>query len=291
VIELGDRIDLVAINRGIKKLATGEGIVVGLDLVAEGLETFFLTDIANLLDKDADLGSVVNGAHNEVGLDGDLLVLGNVILIEVRDLVDLADFTDGAKEVIARDSLERLEESKPEHLSSLSVKSIADLLSQVVVDNVFEVNLVEIISPRVQNREALVLDSLRAVLFDVLSHKFEASLVSGDRVVKVVIIDLLVRVTDEGTDGLDAGRTLHVLEVNVILEEFSNFVELSNTQHVEDTGENLLETLQVPVLVNAGVDNLGVEHLLGLVGKQVHKTVELVQSLSIVFLVFAELRE
>lgn len=136
-----------------------------------------------------------------------------------------------------------------------------------------------------------MLDSLRAVLFDVLSNKFERGLISRNWVVEVIIIDLLVRVTDEGTNSLDARRTLHVLEVDVALKKFGNFVELSNTDHVEHTGKNLLEALQVPVLVNAGVDNLRIEYLLGLVSKQIHKTVELIQSFSIVFLIFAELRE
>lgn len=291
MIKLGCRFNSVTINRSIKEIGARERFTVSLDLITESLEAMLLTSIANLLDEDANLGSVVNGTHNKIGLNGNLLVLGNIFGIEVRDLVNLRDFTDCAKEIIARDSLERLEETKPEYLSGLSVKSVADLLGQVVVNDVFKVNLVKIIGPRMQNREALVLDFLRAVLFNVLSDKFKTGLVGRDRVVKIVIVNLLVRVTDEGTNGLDARRTLHVLEVDVVLEKFSDFVELSNTDHVEYTGKNLLETLQVPVLVDTGVDNLGVEHLLGFVGKQVQKTVELVQSFSIVFLVFAELRE
>lgn len=100
MIEFRLRINLVTINRGIKELAAWESIFVSLDLITEGLETSFLTSIAYLLDKDANLRSIVNGAYNKVRLNGGLLILCNILLIKVRNLVDLTNFTDGAKEII-----------------------------------------------------------------------------------------------------------------------------------------------------------------------------------------------
>ena len=55
-----------------------------------------------------------------------------------------------------------------------------------------------------------------------------------------------------------------------------------DTGHVEDAGENLLETLQVPVLVNASMDDLGGEHLLSFVSEQEHQIVQFAQLLVIV---------
>lgn len=88
-------------------------------------------------------------------------------------------------------------------MGSLSIQSTANLGCQVVVNNVLEINLVKIVCPRVQDREAFMLNSLSAVLFNIFSHKFEASLVSGDGVAQIIIIDLFVGVTDKRTDSLD----------------------------------------------------------------------------------------
>ena len=45
---------------------------------------------------------------------------------------------------------------------------------------------------------------------------------------------------------------------------------------LEDANEHLFESLQVPVLVDAGVDDARVEDLLGFVGEQVAQVVHLV---------------
>ena len=56
-----------------------------------------------------------------------------------------------------------------------------------------------------EDGEALVLDSLAAVLHDVVTNEGEVGLIGGDWVVQVVFVHLLLWVSNEGSDGLDAG--------------------------------------------------------------------------------------
>ena len=55
-----------------------------------------------------------------------------------------------------------------------------------------------------EHREALVLYALSAVLLDVFLQEFKLGLVGVDWVAEIILIDGLLRVTDEGADGLDA---------------------------------------------------------------------------------------
>ena len=81
---------------------------------------------------------------------------------------------------------------------------VADLIGQVVVHDVLEVDLVEIVGPRVEHGEALILDTLGAVLLDVFLEELEVSLVSVDWVAEIVSVDWLLLVTNERANGFDA---------------------------------------------------------------------------------------
>jgi len=90
-------------------------------------------------------------------------------------------------------------------LRALGLQILAHFSGQVVIHDVLEVDLVEVVSPWVQHGEALVLNFLRAVLLDVLLEELELGFVGVDGVAEVIVIDLLLVVTDERSDGLDAG--------------------------------------------------------------------------------------
>lgn len=80
-----------------------------------------------------------------------------------------------------------------------------DLCFQVVVDNVLHVNCIEVVSPWMEDLEALVLDSLLSVSLNVVVEEGEGSLVSLDWVVQVVLGIVLLGVPQELTDSLYAG--------------------------------------------------------------------------------------
>ena len=112
-----------------------------------------------------------------VVLNCGLLVLGQVCGVEVRDLVQVSYFVKSVEEVIGTHSSLTLEEGEPEDLGVLSLKAGAYLGGQVVVDNIFEVNFVEVVGPWVEHREALVLDALSTVLENVITDVGEVGLV------------------------------------------------------------------------------------------------------------------
>ena len=143
-------------------------------------------------------------AEHEVAGDGSVLVGGQVLVVELGDLVHVAQLAEGAEEVIGGDGHLALEESKPEDLGALGLEGLADLVGEVIIHNVLEVDLVEIVGPGVQHGEALVLDALLAVLLDVLLEELEVRLVGVDRVAEIVSVDGLLLVTNERANGLDA---------------------------------------------------------------------------------------
>ena len=53
------------------------------------------------------------------------------------------------------------------------------------------------------------------------------------------------------------------------IEEPSYLVECVNSNSLEDADQALLETFEVPVLVDAGVNDSRVEHLLSFLSEQV----------------------
>jgi hypothetical protein len=143
----------------------------------------------------------------------------------------------------------------------------ADLGCEVVVDDVFEVHLVKVVGPGVEHGEALVLDLLLAVLFDVLANEIELSLVGANGVGEVVLRHYLFGVADKGTDGPDARGTLEVLVLDLLVNQSNNLLVGAYLKRLKEADENLLEALQVPVLVDSGVDDAGSENLLGFHGE------------------------
>jgi hypothetical protein len=152
----------------------------------------------------------------------------------------------------------------------------ANAASQVVVHDVFEIDLVEIVGPGVEHAEALVLDALGAVFDDVLLEELEVGLVGGDGVGQVVLVELFLGVADERANSLNAGRRLEVLILNLVVEDLGDSVNLRAAALLEHALEDLLEALKVPVLVNASVDDLAVKDLLGLEGQEVAEVVKVV---------------
>jgi hypothetical protein len=130
--------------------------------------------------------------------------------------------------------------------------------------------------------------------FDVFLNKLEVGLVRLDRVGQIILVDLLAVVTQEAADGLDAGGALKVLRseqfIQVLLEGGTARVR-GNLQSLEDAEEDLLEALEVPVLIDDGVDNAGEEDLLGLVGEEVHEIVQKVDLVKILRIAVAPLGE
>lgn len=206
------------------KVLNIELTLVDLDLVLEGVVTDAATGISNLLDNLSDLGTVVGKAEDEVAGDGGILVGGKILLIELRDLVDVAELTEGTEEVIGRDGQLALEESKPEDLSALGLELLADLVGEVIVHDIFEVDLIEIVGPRVEHGEALVLDALLAVLLDIFLEELEVSLIGVDRVAKIISIDRLLLVANERANGLDARAGLQILGLDREIEDLSHIV-------------------------------------------------------------------
>jgi len=177
---------------------------VSLDLVTEGIVTKREAGINHLLDKSDDLLTVLVQRDHVVSADCGLLVGWEVGIIELWDLVKAGNLTESSKEVISSDCSLTVEEGEPEDLSVLGLKAGHDLISQVVVHDVFEINFVEVISPWVENAEAFMLDALGSILDDILFDEFEGGLIGGNWVVQVILVELLLWVTDERSDSTNA---------------------------------------------------------------------------------------
>ena len=134
------------------------------------------------MNENGDFFGVFTKAEDEIAVNCGLLVGGQVLAVEVGDLVQVGELAEGAKEIVGRDGSLALEEGEPEYLSVLSAQMLAHFAGQVVVHDVLEVNFVEVVRPWVQNGEALVLYALLAVLLDVLFEELEARLIGRDRV-------------------------------------------------------------------------------------------------------------
>lgn len=131
--------------------------------------------------------------------------------------------------------------------------------------------MVKIVGPGVEDVKAFVLNALSAVLFNIILNEFKVSLVSRDGVLQVVFIDLLFGVADEGVNGLDARRTLKVLGLDLLVHSRGETFEVCGSESFEKSQQNLLESLEIPVLIDASVNDSGAEDLLGLLTEKVHK--------------------
>lgn len=286
------------VHKVVKARGVGDGDTRGqlLDQIALGVERFRVSfhlilqrivtvagaSVDHLLDEYADLLAVLRQAEDEVAGDGSLLVGGLVHLEELGDLVHVGELSKGAEEVIGRDGGLALEEGEPEDLRVLSLEIFANLAGQVVVHDVLEIDLVEVVGPGVQHGEALVLDALLTVLLDVLLDELEVRLIGVHGVAQVVVVDLLARVADKGANRLDARARLQVLRLDREVEVRGQLVVARGTDLTQNAHKHLLETLEVPVLVDASVDDARVEHLLRLHREQVAEVVESVDLLVVV---------
>lgn len=97
-----------------------------------------------------------------------------------------------------------LEVGEPEYTSFHRLEMLHNLVADVVVNNIFEINLVKVVGPWVQDREALVLDALRAILLNILLDEIKFRLVGTDRVSQIVLVDDLARIAHKRVDSLDA---------------------------------------------------------------------------------------
>ena len=75
------------------------------------------------------------------------MVLWKVGGIEIWNLVQICDFIKSIEEVISTHSSLTLKEGKPEDLGVLGLKAGHDFGSEVVVNNIFEINFVKVIGP------------------------------------------------------------------------------------------------------------------------------------------------
>lgn len=200
------------------------------------------------------------------------------MLVVATALGDFPGFTKGLEEIVSGDGGLALEVRKPENTGMDAAEAANHLVRDVVVDDVFEVNLVQVVSPGVEHGEALVLNALDAVLLDVLSDEFKVSLVGTDRVGKVVLVNSFLGVADERVDRLDAGGGLKVLVLNLRVEDGGECVVAADIKGLKDADKDLLEALHVPVLVDGGVDDMGGEDLLTLVGQKEDQIVHIVDS-------------
>ena len=94
-------------------------MAVGLHLVLKGVVPDTGSGVNNLLDEDGNLLGVVGEAEHKIAGNGGCLVSGKVLVVELGDLVHVAELADGSEEVVGRDGGLRLEESEPENLSVL----------------------------------------------------------------------------------------------------------------------------------------------------------------------------
>ena len=212
---------------------------------------------------------------------------------KVLNLVDLTELSDGLKELIGGTCLLWLEERQPEDLGVNTVlESFGNIGAQIVVDDIFEIDVVEFISPWVKNLEAFVIHILLSESLDILLDELKISLVGFDWVAEIILIDGLLMVSQEGADSFDARGTLKILRakkfIKVLLEGRTASVG-THLKQLKDSHENLLEALEIPVLVDNGVNNSGVEDLLSFVGEQVHQVVHLVDCLGIFDVLLAPL--
>lgn len=130
-------------------------------------------------------------------------------------LRDFPGFAKSLEEIVSGDGGLALEVREPEDTGMEGAEAANHLVGDVVVDDVFEINLVQVVSPGVQHGEALVLNSLNTILLDVLSDEFEVGLIGANRIGEVVLVNSFLGVADKRVDRLDAGRRLQVLVLNL----------------------------------------------------------------------------
>ena len=76
----------------------------------------------------------------------------------------------------------------------------------------------------------------------------------------------------------------------MLLEGRSGSVD-TNFEHLDDSHKDLLESFEIPVLINDSMDDSREENLLGLVSEKIHEVVHLIDGLKVTHILLAPLRE
>ena len=176
---------------------------------------------------------------------------------------------------------------KPEDTSFNSAKTLHDFFIDVVVYDILKINLIEVVSPGVEDREALVFDSLSAILLNIFFDECEVSFIGWNWVGKIILINCLLRVTDKGVNRFDARWRLKILILDLCVESSGQQIEPSDIKSFKDTEEHSFEAFHVPVLVDSSVDDVWSENLLGFVGQQENQIVEVVDRFKVVNVLLA----
>ena len=108
-------------------------------------------------------------ANNIVGCNHGFVECLKVCSVIVGDAVHLSELPDALDELVSGAGKLGLEEREPEELSVNALgEHFADLSLKIWVNDVFHVDLIKIVGPRVEHLEALVLDFLLSVPLDVV---------------------------------------------------------------------------------------------------------------------------
>ena len=126
---------------------------------------------------------------------------------------------------------------------------------EIIIHYIFEVNLIEIVGPWVKDREALMLDALLSELRNIVFQEFKVCFVGRDWICKIILDDFFLGVADESTDSFDARATLKILSFYLEVKETSHFVVILDTDCLQNSHENLLETFEIPILIDASVSD------------------------------------
>jgi len=79
----------------------------------------------------------------------------------------------------------------------IGAKSSVDVLGKRVVDDVFEVNIIKLISPWMENLEAFMVHVLLSKSLNIFLDEDEISLICLDWIAEIVLINSLLVVSQE----------------------------------------------------------------------------------------------
>lgn len=129
---------------------------------------------------------------------------------------------------------------------------------------------------------------------DIFFNKKEISLVSFNWVAEIIFVDIFLVISQEWTDCLDARCWLQILWsqklIKVLLERGSRGVN-THFKHLNDSHENLLESFEVPILIDNSVNNSWKEDLLSFVSEKIHKVVHLIDGFKVTHILLTPLRK
>lgn len=123
---------------------------------------------------------------------------------ELAGEVELRHLADGLKELVGGAAELWLEEGHPEDPGLPCLQFVQNIILQVVVHHVFEVDLVELVGPRVEHLEAFVIHLLPPVSLNIVLEKLKICRISLDRIAQIIWNDLFLVVAKIGTQDSDA---------------------------------------------------------------------------------------